>query len=87
MCSVENICEARVTCTNHGVTQDNGGLVQFVLGDPAVQQDGLQQAGVVQVNVIVPFLQSHKHIFEAPSAALAFSLTHIRLKAFTQGET
>lgn len=62
MCSMENICDARVTCTNHGVTQYIGGLAQFVLGDPAVQQDGLQQAGVVQVNVIVPFLQSQKHV-------------------------
>lgn len=61
MCRVENIWEARVTRTNHGVTQDNGGLAEFVLGDAAVQQDGLQQAGVVQVDVIVPFLQSHKH--------------------------
>lgn len=43
-------------CTNHGVAQYIGGLAQFVLGDPAVQQDGLKQAGVVQVNVIVPFL-------------------------------
>lgn len=69
MCSVENIWGGRVTCTNHGFTQDNGGLAQFVLGDPAVQQDGLQQAGVVQVDVIVPFLQSHKHILKAPSAS------------------
>lgn len=73
MCGVENIWEARVSCTNHGVTQDNGGLAQLVLGDPAVQQDGLQQAGVVQVDVIVPFLQSHKHIFKAPSASAAAS--------------
>lgn len=69
----KNICEARVTCTHHGVTQDNGGLAEFVLGDPAVQQDGLQQAAVVQVNVIVPFLQSHKRIFQAPSASATAS--------------
>lgn len=41
MCTVENICDARVTRTNHGVTEYIGGLAQFVLGDPAVQQDGL----------------------------------------------
>lgn len=73
MCRVENIWGGRVTCTNHGVTQDNGGLAQFVLGDPAVQQDGLQQAGVVQIDVIVPFLQSHKHILKAPPASAAAS--------------
>lgn len=62
MCNEENICDARVTCTNHGVTQYIGGLGQFVLGDSAVQQDGPQQASVVQVYVIVPFLQSQKHV-------------------------
>lgn len=62
MCSVEkNIWEARVISTNHGVAQYTGGLAQFVLGDPAVQQDSLPQAGVVQVNDIVPLLQTHKH--------------------------
>lgn len=55
---VDNICDARVTCTDHGVTQYAGGLAQLVLRDSAVEQDGLQQAGVVQVNVIVPFLKS-----------------------------
>ena len=58
---VENICDARATFTDHGVTQNVGGLAQFVLGDSAVKQDGLQQAGVVQVNVIVSFLQSQTH--------------------------
>lgn len=64
--NVYNICDARVTCTDHGVTQYVGGLAQFVLGDSAVEEDGLQQAGVVQVNVIVPFLRSQntrKHTF------------------------
>lgn len=64
---VDNICDARVTCTNHGVTQYVGGLAQFVLRDSAVEQDGLQQAGVVQVNVIVPLLWSQntrKHTFD-----------------------
>lgn len=46
--------------TNHGVAQYTGGLAQFVLGDAAVQQDGLPQAGVVQVNEIVPLLRTHK---------------------------
>lgn len=32
--------------------------MELVLGDPAVQQDGLQQAGVVQVNAVVPLLSS-----------------------------
>lgn len=44
--------------TDHGITEYVGGLVEFVLRDAAVKQDGLQQAGVVQVDVIVPFLQS-----------------------------
>lgn len=66
MCSnqtrnVDNICDARVTCTDHGITQYVGGLAQFVLRDSAVEKNGLQQAGVVQVNVIVPFLRSQKH--------------------------
>lgn len=63
---VDNICDACVTCTDHGVAQYVGSLAQFVLRDSAVEQDGLQQAGVVQVNVIVPFLQSQntrKHTF------------------------
>lgn len=47
--------------TDHGVTQYRGGLAQLVLGHSAVEQDGLEQAGVVQVNVIVPFLQAQKH--------------------------
>lgn len=55
-----------MNCTDHGVTQDGGGLAQLVLGDSAVEQDGLEQAGVVQVNVIVPFLQSQKHAFNPP---------------------
>ena len=59
--NVENICDERATFTDHGVTQNVGGLAQFVFGDSAVEQDGLQQAGVVQVNVIVPFLQSQTH--------------------------
>ena len=70
---MENICGARVTCTDHGVTQYVGGLTQFVLRDSAVEQDGLQQARVVQVNVIVPFLQSqntHKHTALTLSAAI-----------------
>lgn len=46
-CNVDNMCDARVTCTDHGVTQYVGGLVQFVLWDSTVEQDGLQQAGVV----------------------------------------
>lgn len=58
---MENICDERATFTDHGVTQNVGGLAQFVFGDSAVEQDGLQQAGVVQVNVIVPFLQSQTH--------------------------
>lgn len=53
-----------MTWTHHGITQDVGHLAQFVFGDSAVEQDGLQQAGVVQVDVIVPFLWSqatHTH--------------------------
>lgn len=54
-----NICETRAACTDHGVTQYVGGLAQLVLRDSAVQQDGPQQAGVVQVDVVVPLLQPH----------------------------
>lgn len=64
--NMDYICDACVTCTDHGVTQYVGGLAQFVLGDSAVKQDGLQQAGVVQVNVIVPLLRTQntrKHTF------------------------
>lgn len=58
--------DARVTCTDHCVTQYVGGVAQFVLRDSTVEQNGLQQAGVVQVNVIVPLLRlenTHKHTF------------------------
>lgn len=56
--NINNICDAHVACTDHGITQYAGGLAQFVLRDAAVEQDGFQQARVVQVNVIVPFLRS-----------------------------
>lgn len=58
---MDNSCDARGTCTDHGVTQYVGGLAQFVLRDPTVEQDGLQQAGVVQVNVVVSLLHSRQH--------------------------
>lgn len=48
-------------CSYHGVAQYAGGLAQLVLGDPAVEQDGPQQAGVVQVDVVVSLLHSRKH--------------------------
>ena len=63
--TVNNICDARVTFTDHGFTQYGGGLAQFVLRDSAVEQDGLQQAGVVQVDVVVPLLRvpnTHTHL-------------------------
>ena len=66
ICNVDNICDAHVTCTDHGIAQYVGGLAQFVLRDSTVEEYGLQQAGVVQVNVIVPFLWSQitcKHTF------------------------
>lgn len=69
-CNVKNICDARVTCTDHGVTQYRGGLAQFVLRDSAVEQDGLQQAGVVQVDVIVPFLRLQNTHLLTLSAAI-----------------
>lgn len=48
-------------CTNHGVAQYAGGLAQLVLRDATVEQDGLQQAGVVQVDVVVSLLWSRKN--------------------------
>ena len=74
ICIVHNICDACVICTDHGITQYVGGLAQFVFWDSAVEQDGLQQAGVVQVNVIVPFLQSQNtcnHTFSPLSCLLS----------------
>lgn len=68
-----NICDARVTFTDHGFTQYGGRLAQFVLRDSAVEQDGLQQAGVVQVDVVVPLLRvpnTHTHTPSDLSAAI-----------------
>ncbi len=47
---------------HHGVTQYVGGLCEFVFGDAAVQQNGLQQTRVVQVDGVVSVLKQTRLI-------------------------
>jgi len=50
-------CCVCVCVSHHGVTQYVGGLSEFVFWNAAVEQNGLQQTRVVQVNGVVSVLK------------------------------
>lgn len=59
-----------MTVSHHGVAQDVGGLRELVLRDSAVEQDGPQQAGVVQVDGVVPVLKRQQTHTQTRSLAV-----------------